>query len=96
MPKEIAIYEENRSCHNHKNTKRDKQHFRFLYIKTFFSDYCLHLTTKEITQMHRETKKVTRDSLVWSEVTEREKKRKESDLSRRYKGDKYGSLLQIH
>ena len=36
MPKGIAIYEENSSCHNHKDTKRNKQHFWFLYNKTFF------------------------------------------------------------
>ena len=37
LRKEIAVYEENSSCRNHKNTKRDKQHFRFLYNKTFLT-----------------------------------------------------------
>ena len=35
MPKGIAIYEENSSSRNHKDTKRDKQHFWFSYNKTF-------------------------------------------------------------
>ena len=33
--RKITVYEEKSSCHNHKNTKRDKQHFRFSYNKTF-------------------------------------------------------------
>ena len=36
MPKGIVIYEENSSFHNPKDTKRNKQHFWFLFNKTFF------------------------------------------------------------
>ena len=49
-PKRIPIYEENSSCHNHKNTKRDKQHFRFSFHKTFLR-ILSYLATKEITYM---------------------------------------------
>ena len=105
MPKGIAIYEENSSFHNHKDIKRNKQHFWFLYNKTFFKGYCLYLATKEITKMYRVEKRLHKIHLFgWKGQKERK-----GEISliwirlispflsfRWYKGDNNGFLLQTH
>ena len=99
MPKGIAIYEENSSCHNHKDAKRNTLHFWFLYNKTFFffffKGYCLYLTTKEITKMCRVQKRLLEIHL-FGRKGQREKRWNQSDLFRWYKGDNYGFLFQIY
>ena len=64
--KEIAVYEENSSCCNQKNTERDKQHFRFSYNKSFLRLLSLSRHRRNNTNAYS-TKKVTQDSLVRSE-----------------------------
>ena len=60
-----------------------------------FQGYCLYLTTKKITQMHTVQKRLY-EIHSFGQKWLRGKRRNESDLFRRYKGDNYRSLLQTH
>ena len=90
--KSLLAKKKKSSCRNHNDTKRNKQHFRFLYNKNLFNATvfispqklnefveCKKVTTRFTTTRYKERK----TKFVWYEF-------------RRYKGDNYGSLLQAH
>ena len=87
-----SLFAKKSFCRNHNGTKRNQQHFWFLYNKTFLR---LFSPKKKLHKCIEYKKKVTRDSLVQLGVTERVRQN-QSDLFRRYKRDDYGSSLQTH
>ena len=68
------LWKKKSSCHNHKDTKRSKQHFWFLYKKNLFKATVFISPQKKLHE-YIEYKKSQRDYLVWS-GSHRERKMK--------------------